>query len=89
MFLYIKAYRQRAKIPVPKMSELTGIPKRTIEDLEKRGDCLVSNAVKITDVLGIRAKLENHRKSAFVRRCSRHKRREHISAAQRLGATTK
>ena len=53
MFLYIKAYWLRAKISVPKMSELTGIPKRTIEDLEKRGDCLVSNALKITDALGI------------------------------------
>lgn len=53
MFLYIKAYRQRAKISVPKMSELTGIPVRTIEALEKLGDCLVSNALKITDALGI------------------------------------
>ena len=53
MLLYIKAYRQRAKISVPKMSELTGIPVRTIEALEKRGDCLVSNALKITDALGI------------------------------------
>lgn len=53
MFLYIKAYRQRAIISVPKMSELTGIPVRTIEALEKRGDCLVSNALKITEALGI------------------------------------
>ena len=53
MFLYIKAYRQRAKISVPKMSELTGIPVRTFEALEKRGDCLVSNALKITEALGI------------------------------------
>lgn len=53
MFLYIKAYRTQAKITVPKMSELTGLSKRTIEDLEKRGDCLVSNALKIADALGI------------------------------------
>ena len=33
------------------MSEITGIPIRTIEGLEKRG--LVSNALKITDALGI------------------------------------
>lgn len=52
--LYIKLYRQRAGISVPKMSELTGISRRTIEDLEKRGDCLVSNALKIADVLGIK-----------------------------------
>lgn len=53
MFLFIKAYRLRAKITVPQMSELTGISKRTIEDLEKRGDCLVSNACKIADALGV------------------------------------
>lgn len=38
---------------MPKMSELTGIPRRTIQELEKRGDCLVSNALKIADVLGL------------------------------------
>jgi len=53
MFLYIKLYRQRAGFSVPKMSELTGIPVRTIEALEKRGDCLVSNALKIAQVLGV------------------------------------
>lgn len=52
--LYIKDYRKKAGISVPKMPELTGIPKRTIEDLEKRGDCLVSNAVKIAEVLGVK-----------------------------------
>lgn len=52
--LYIKDYRKKAGISVPKMSELTGIPQRTIEDLEKRGDCLVSNAVKIAEVLGVK-----------------------------------
>ena len=36
------------------MSAPTGIPIRTIEDLEKRGDCLVSNALKIADVLGVK-----------------------------------
>lgn len=53
MFLFIKSYRKQAKISVPKMSELTGIPIRTIEELEKRGDCLVSNALKIAQVLGV------------------------------------
>lgn len=54
MFLYIKEYRKQAKISVPKMSEFTGIPIRTIEGLEKRGDCLVSNALKIAEVLGLK-----------------------------------
>lgn len=52
--LYIKEYRKKAGISVPKMSELTGISRRTIEDLEKRGDCLVSNALKIAKVLGVK-----------------------------------
>lgn len=52
--LYIKEYRKKAGISVPKMSELTGLSKRTIEDLEKRGDCLVSNALKIAEVLGVK-----------------------------------
>lgn len=54
MFLYIKLYRQKAGITVPKMVELTGLPRRTIQDLENRGDCLVSNAKKIADVLGLK-----------------------------------
>lgn len=52
--LYIKQYRLKAGISVPKMSELTGISRRTIQDLEKRGDCLVSNALKIAQVLGLK-----------------------------------
>lgn len=54
MFLYIKMYRQKAGISVPKMAELTGLSRRTIQDLENRGDCLVSNAKKIADVLGLK-----------------------------------
>lgn len=53
MFLYIKAHRTAQKISVPKMSEVTGIPIRTIEALEKRGDCLVSNALKIAEALDL------------------------------------
>lgn len=52
--MYIKQYRLKAGISVPKMSYATGIPIRTIEELEKRGDCLVSNAKKIADVLGLK-----------------------------------
>lgn len=52
--LYVKEYRLKAGLSVPKMAELTGISRRTIQDLEKRGDCLVSNAKKIADVLGVK-----------------------------------
>ncbi len=53
MFLYIKSHRAKAGISVPAMSKLTGIPVRTIEELEKRGDCAVSRALAISKVLGL------------------------------------
>ena len=53
MYLYIKEYRLKAGISVPKMVELTGISRRTIQDIEKRGDCLVSNALAISQALGL------------------------------------
>ncbi len=31
MFLFIKEYRLKAGISVPRMAELTGIPRRTIQ----------------------------------------------------------
>lgn len=51
--LYIKEHRLKKGLSVPKLVELTGISRRTIQELEKRGDCLVSNALKIADALGI------------------------------------
>lgn len=51
--IYLKEHRNAKGITIPKLVELTGIPKRTIEDIQRRGDCLVSNAIKIADALGI------------------------------------
>lgn len=51
--MYFKEHRKAAGYSVPKLSSLTGLPIRTIEGLEKRGDCLVSNALKIAEALGI------------------------------------
>ena len=53
MYLYIKEHRVKAGISVPKMVELTGLSRRTIQDIEKRGDCLVSNAIAIAQALGL------------------------------------
>ena len=38
---------------IPKFSELTGIHRRTIEDIEKRGDCKISIAYKFAQTLGV------------------------------------
>ena len=45
--------RKEKGISVPKLVELTGISRRTIQDIEKRGDCLVSNAIKLAEALGV------------------------------------
>lgn len=49
----LKEIRSRQKISVPKLVEMTGIPRRTIQEIEKRGDCLVSNAKKLAQALNV------------------------------------
>ena len=49
----LKEARTAKGITIPQLAEITGIPKRTIEDIQRRGDCLVSNAIKLADALGV------------------------------------
>lgn len=49
----LREIRKKKKMTVLELSKKTGIPKRTIEDIEKRGDCKVSAAIKLADVLEI------------------------------------
>ena len=49
----LRQIRTEKRITIPELVEQTGIPKRTIEDIQKRGDCLVSNAIKLADALGV------------------------------------
>lgn len=49
----VREIRTSKGISVPKLSAMTGIHRRTLEDLEKRGDCLVSTALKISEALGV------------------------------------
>lgn len=51
--IYLKEHRKLKGLSVPALVEITGISRRTIQDIEKRGDCLVSNAIKLADGLGI------------------------------------
>lgn len=51
--LKLKQIRLNQGISVPKMSEMTCIHRRTIEDLEKRGDCMLSTAYKLAKALGV------------------------------------
>lgn len=49
----LKAIRVEKSYTIPQLVEMTGIPRRTLQDIEKRGDCLVSNALKLADALGV------------------------------------
>lgn len=49
----LKEIRTEKGITLVQLHEMTGIPKRTIEDIQKRGDCVVSNAIKLADALGV------------------------------------
>ena len=49
----LKQIRNEKRITIVQLHEMTGIPKRTIEDIQRRGDCVVSNAIKLADALGV------------------------------------
>jgi DNA-binding XRE family transcriptional regulator len=51
--LKLKELRLEKGYSVPKLSELSGIHRRTIQDIEKRGDCMLSTAFKLAKVLNV------------------------------------
>lgn len=49
----LKAIRIEKGLSVPKLAELSGVPRRTIQDIEKRGDCMVSTLMKLSKALDV------------------------------------
>lgn len=49
----LRKIRLAQGLSVPKLIVLSGIPRRTIQEIENRGDCLVSNAFKLADALNV------------------------------------
>jgi DNA-binding helix-turn-helix protein len=49
----LKKIRLEKGLSVPELSRLSGVPVRTIEDLEKRGDGRVSTIIKLADALSV------------------------------------
>jgi len=47
----LKAIRNQQGISAAKLSGLSGVPIRTIEDIEHRDDCRVSTAIRLADAL--------------------------------------
>ena len=49
----LKKIRLEKGLSVPELSRLSGVPVRTIEDLEKRKDGRVSTLIKLADTLSV------------------------------------
>jgi transcriptional regulator with XRE-family HTH domain len=49
----LKEIRESKKITVPQLVELSGVPRRTIQDIEKNGNCKVDTAIKLADALQV------------------------------------
>lgn len=49
----LKSIRNAQGLSVQKLADRTGLHRRTLQDIEKRGDCLVSNAILLADALGV------------------------------------
>lgn len=49
----LKEIRTKKGLTIPKLAEMSGIPKRTIEDIQRFGECKVSTAIKLADALGV------------------------------------
>lgn len=49
----LRKIRLEKGLSVAELSRLSGVPVRTIEDLEKRGDGRVSTLIKLADALSI------------------------------------
>ena len=49
----LKEIRTKQNLSVPQLVELSGVPRRTIQDIEKSNNCKVDTAIKLADALGV------------------------------------
>ena len=49
----LKKIRIEKGYSVPALSKLSGVPVRTIEDIEKRGQGTIANAIRLADALKV------------------------------------
>lgn len=49
----IQQLRKEKGFTVQQLADASRLSKRTLEDILRRGDCLVSNALKLADALGV------------------------------------
>lgn len=51
--LMLKELRRQTGLSVAKLAEKSGVSRRTIEDIEARGDCRISTAFTLCKALGV------------------------------------
>lgn len=49
----LREIRKEKKVTVPELARISGVPVRTIEDMEKRGDGRVSTLIRLADALEV------------------------------------
>lgn len=49
----LREIRLSKGLSVPKLVELSGVPRRTIQEIEKRGECTISTAIKLAKALNV------------------------------------
>lgn len=49
----LKELRLQKGLSVPQLVELSGVPRRTIQDIEKNDNCKLDTAIKLADVLEV------------------------------------
>lgn len=49
----LRKIRTDKGLSVPKLVELSGVPRRTIQEIEKNDDCRVSTALKLANALEV------------------------------------
>lgn len=49
----LKKIRNKRKLTVNALSESSGVPYRTIQDIERFDRCRVDTAIKLADILGV------------------------------------
>lgn len=49
----LREIRTHKGLSVPQLAELSGVPRRTIQDLEARDDGRVSTLIRLADALGV------------------------------------
>lgn len=53
IIMKLKKIRTDKSLTVPALSKLSNVPIRTIEDIERKGECRVSTAIKLADALEV------------------------------------